>query len=770
MSSRIKTPSGDNIDTAHRASCLGAALLVSWVLANPALADGSQTCVAPERPLPVEEVTTERVFQNISFEGFSPISLSQPPGDPSRWIIAGRLGELFSFANDQAATQKTLVLDITDRMQYTDTVDDKVDSQQYGITSFAMHPQFPEQPFIYVAYNAKPSISDEVHSVVSRFTSSDGGQTFNSSSEQTVISIAQQRFTHHIGQILFGPDGYLYIGLGDGGKQNAQDLNDLRGSVLRIDVDQGTPYAIPPDNPLVGSGYREEIYAWGFRNPWRFTFDSATGQLWLGDVGALFWEEVDLVESGGNYGWPIFEGLSCFREEKYGCDATGLVEPVLTIEHPDARAIIGGYVYRGTQIPSLQGTYIFSDSEIRGVFFDEFGDPLWDVVAQTQENAHGFAEALDGELYLFNFQFPELYKLVATDLNPPPSTFPELLSETGCVDPFSPTVPAPGLIPYTVNTLLWSDGAEKGRWMALPDGASIDIAPDGNFEFPIDTVLMKNFAFGGIPHETRLLVRHDDGGWAGYSYEWNEDLTDAALLPAGKSKVIAPGLTWAYPSRNQCMECHTVAAGFGLGVEIPQLNGTFIYPATGTEGNQLDILDSLGLFSGGLPQSHPELPALASMTDDSVPLERRARSYLHTNCSGCHRPGGTVQSPIDFRFSTAIEDMNVCDVIPYIDDLGISEAKILSPGDPDNSIISVRLHSENLNRMPPLGVTIADVDAIAVIDAWISQTDVCVVYPDSDGDMWRDNVDNCPAIPNPDQADDDGDGRGNVCHGLPVGC
>lgn len=720
------------------------------------------TCLAPDRPPTTLDVTAQRVFEDLPLDGTKPISMQQPPGDPSRWFLASRLGGIYSFANVDTVNTLQNVVDLTDRMQFTSPGD----SQQDGIVGIALHPQFPASPYLFVGYNAKPSPADTIFSYVSRFTSTDGGQTFDEATETSVLTFEQlPGAAHHLDGLKFGPDGYLYISLGDGGNSAfSQDLTDIRGSVLRLDIDQGMPYTIPSDNPLVGTGNSEEIYAWGLRNPWRFTFDSVTGDLWLGDVGANTWEEINLVNSGDNFGWRIMEGNFCDASNPQ-CDMTGLELPVLAIEHPDANAIIGGYVYRGSEIPALYGTYVFGDStksEVRAMFFEQ-GQTTWETIATTPFPISSFAEGLDGEVYFLRHGWARIHKLVQTPTSESGGAFPGLLSETGCFDPLDPTKPASGLIPFTVNTALWSDGADKLRWMALPDGTTIDITPDGDFDFPIGTVLIKNFSFDAVPVETRLFVRHDDGGWAGYSYDWNDQLTDAVLLPGGKVEQVTPEITWTFPDRNQCLQCHTNVAGFSIGPEILQLNGKFLYPSTQVEANQLATLDHIGMFSTALPDQPSNLPALVPLAAGSAPVERKARSYLHANCSGCHQPGGPPPSAADFRFSNQIEEMNVCNAAPSNGDLGVPGATLLSPGNPANSIISLRLHALDGNRMPPLGTAVVDTDGTGVIDAWISQTDVCDIYADTDGDSVRDNVDNCQITANPDQADNDMDGSGDVC-------
>ncbi|RPJ58456.1 MAG: hypothetical protein EHM24_28700 [Acidobacteria bacterium] len=279
-----------------------------------------------------------------------------------------------------------------------------------------------------------------------------------------------------------------------------------------------------------------------------------------------------------------------------------------------------------------------------------------------------------------------------------------------------------GLIPYDVNSPLWSDGAQKERFLAVPDGKTIHVGPDGDWDFPEGSVLVKTFLLEGTRVETRLFMRHPDGVWAGYSYEWNDAQTDATLLDGSLEKQVA-GRTWYFPSRAECLRCHTTAAGRTLGLETAQLNRSLRYPDGGT-ANQLAVLDAMGMFDGGLGGSPEALPRLAEPGGQGSP-EARSRSYLHSNCSNCHRPGGPGGGAADLRFSTSFVDMRVCDQPPDHGDLGIAGARLLSPGQPERSILSARMHALGAGRMPPLASHQVDTASVQVVDAWIASLTTC---------------------------------------------
>jgi uncharacterized repeat protein (TIGR03806 family) len=317
----------------------------------------------------------------------------------------------------------------------------------------------------------------------------------------------------------------------------------------------------------------------------------------------------------------------------------------------------------------------------------------------------------------------------------------ELLSQTGCLDPRDPREPATGLIPYDVASPLWSDGARKRRFFALPDGAQIQVKDcrsqpqqcaaaggtpedDGHWTFPVGTVLVKSFEIGGHMVETRLLMRVNEFTWRGYSYEWNDAQTDASLLPdevGGKTKVLSQAggdQTWHFPARDQCLQCHTQAAGISLGLSTPQLNRDFRYPS-GVTSNQLDTLEHIALFARPLERLDA-LPSPAAADG----AQERARSYLHANCANCHRPQGSFEG-IDLRYQTPLAGTGLCNQPPEKGDLGVAGALRLVPGMPDRSLLSLRMHTTEMGRMPQIGTTVVDGLAVQLIDDWIRAMTSC---------------------------------------------
>jgi uncharacterized repeat protein (TIGR03806 family) len=689
------------------------------------------TCRAPDRPVLGEALAVTRPWPSLQVR--SPLLMLQEPGAARMYVIE-RGGRIVRFAKDDAAVVTPEVFgDIN--VVTTDTGND-----ERGLLGMAFHPDWPEVEEVFLAYQGFGRNEAEAN-IVSRFRLSPDG-TLDESSEEVLLFIDDFAGNHNGGMIAFSPTDpcrtCLYYGTGDGGfggdpRENGQNPGTLLSKILRIDVaraEGGRAYGIPPDNPFVGvPDFLPEIWAMGFRNPWRWSFDRETGALWLGDVGQGAVEEIDLVEAGGNYGWNIREGTDCFDDRNGDCGRGGLIPPVTEYRHANGRiSVTGGYVYRGAAVPGLAGTYLYADfgtGEIFALFFDAQGRPSPEVVLDLSTRIASFSEDRDGELYVLDHVTGRIERLVAAG-SPPADDFPVRLSETGCTDPLDARRPASGLIPYGVNHPLYSDGADKDRWVALPDGALASILEDGDIDFPNGTVFMKDFVAAGKRVETRLLVRHDDGEWAGYSYEWDEAGTDAVLVaPGGKTRTLANGLRWSFPSRNGCLACHTDAGRRVLGFEIAQLNGGFFYEATGRLANQLKTLDAIGLFDGPLPGALQDLPALAPLTSPAASVEEKARSYLHVNCAICHQPGGIGVANTDWRAHIAFGDMALCDVPPSEGDLGVVGARRLAPGDPERSLLSIRMKKLGAGRMPLLGSNVVDGAGTAAIDQWIRSVLLC---------------------------------------------
>lgn len=289
-----------------------------------------------------------------------------------------------------------------------------------GLLGLAFHPDYRRNGLFFVDYT-----NPQGNTVVARYKVSSDPDRADPASAQTLLTVEQPYANHNGGMIAFGPDKYLYIGLGDGGgggdpQNNAQNLNSLLGKILRIDVNKsegGKPYGIPSDNPFVNrQGARPEIWSYGWRNPWRFSFDRQTGDLWVGDVGQNKWEEIDLQpagKGGGNYGWRLLEGTHCYNPQS-GCDREGLMPPVLEYGHDLGNSVTGGYRYRGKAIPALQGAYIYGDFGSGRIWAATESGGKWTSkeIFKDGMNFSSFAEDPDGELYAIDLG-GLIYKIVA---------------------------------------------------------------------------------------------------------------------------------------------------------------------------------------------------------------------------------------------------------------------------------------------------------------------------------------------------------------------
>jgi len=329
----------------------------------------------------------QSVWQPLTSHRFEqPIAMRQPPGSDD-WYVIEKAGRIWK----QDGQGFRLFADLSRQIESG--------PGEAGLLGMAFHPGFARNHRLFLSYTVR---SRPLRSVIAEYQVVDG--RLSGEAPRLLLQVEQPYSNHNSGQIAFGPDGYLYISLGDGGaggdpKHNGQNPHTLLGSLLRIDVDHGRPYAIPPDNPFAGGGGRPEIYAYGLRNPWGWGFDRLTGQLWLADVGQDRWEEVDRIQAGGNYGWNLKEGRHCYARTP--CDPAGLLEPVLEYSHDQGCSITGGYVYRGRAVPQLRGRYLYADycsGRVWAYDIEAGGEPV--AIASLGGHPSGFAEDHQGELYL----------------------------------------------------------------------------------------------------------------------------------------------------------------------------------------------------------------------------------------------------------------------------------------------------------------------------------------------------------------------------------
>lgn len=729
--------------------------------------DTSRVLGSPD-PLPLEPV---RVFPKLKFE--RPVEATHAGDGSGRIFVVEQKGIIRVFKNDESVSEAKTFLDLSEVTRR--------DGNEEGLLGFAFHPRYAENGKFYVYYSVTPRAS-----IVSAFTvSKDDPDRADRESEEKLMHFPQPYENHNGGSMKFGPDGYLYLGLGDGGlrddpHKNAQNLGRMLGKILRIDVDhrdEELPYAVPRDNPFVGHKLpngtgatekvaRGEVWAYGFRNPWRLSFDRKTGELWTGDVGQDRFEEIDLVERGGNYGWSLREGRHNFEPES-PAKPTGLIDPLVEYFHGEGQSVTGGIVYRGTKLAGYEGAYFYADY-LSGAIWTLRLDDLKRVaanrqVARTELTPAAFGEDQDGEILICSFD-GGLYRLRPReiDLQAVSEAFPKKLSETGLFASVPENVPAAGLVPYELNVPFWSDFAVKDRYVALPKEKSVKFEENEGWEFPVGTVFVKTFWLhrdrvnmaDAVRMETRLLVNAPEG-WVGYTYVYDEDQRDAVLIDAGITRTIPiktdAGIVqqhYYFPSRTDCMTCHTKKEGFVLGPETPQMNRALSYH--GKTENQIELWKRLEMFveepkkeakkfaqypdwgfgnldrSGGAEDSSRRSDAtMRHSLDDAlrVPegadIETLARAWLDVNCAMCHQPEGIAPGKRDFRFDTKLEKMNIVDIAPAQMRRRPEGTKLIAPGKPELSELLRRIQSDYPLQMPPVATNLVDPKGSAVIERWI---------------------------------------------------
>jgi uncharacterized repeat protein (TIGR03806 family) len=683
---------------------------------------------SPDPPLPY---TVEKTFTNITWQ--QPIFITAEPGTDRLFIIehsteSNKPSRILRLRDDPNTAQVETFFAATNQVIY----------------SFAFHPAYRTNGYIYLFANGPTPETNRLNRI-SRFTvERDSPERCDPQSEQVIIE--WRSMGHDGGGLAFGHDGMLYISSGDGSTDSddwgtGQDLSDLTGGVLRIDVDHpnGTqPYSVPRDNPFIGlKGARPENWAYGLRNPWRLAIDQKTGQIWTGNNGQDFWETAHLVRRGENYGWSVYEGSHAFYlNRKLG--PTPVVLPTIEHGHSEARSLTGGVVYYGDELPEVAGAYVYGDfstGKIWGTRHNGKRVSWQEELASTELAITAFAVDQGGQLLIADYYAGGIYRLIRASRQSITAKFPTRLSETGLFRSTKAHQVQPGVIPYSVNAPGWADGASVERFIALPGDTRIGYASTGGWNFTNGAVLVQTLSLereAGNPAsrrriETRLLVRQG-GQWTGYSYAWNDKQSDATLIrKTGDQKELAikdrsaPGgirrQVWHFPSRAECSACHSRAANFVLGLMESQMNKVHDYD--GVKDNQLRAFEHIGLFTNALPHPPAELTKQVNPYNPDERLEARARSYLHANCSVCHVAAGGGNSKMILSLSTNLGDMNVIGARPQHDTFGIPDAMLIAPGDPDRSILYQRLSRRGRGQMPPVVISRADGQAIALFRDWI---------------------------------------------------
>ncbi|MEM9717992.1 MAG: discoidin domain-containing protein [Bacteroidota bacterium] len=691
-------------------------------------------------------------------------------------------GKIYLYHTDSSNPTPVLLGDIAPDFNFT--------SNRFGLKGIAFHPEYgqvgsPNSQYIYISY-----ITNEPKKRLSRFTISPSSGQMDLSTELIMIeNILPGGSYHSFGEIDFGQDGFLYLPTGDGhgggfGPYAGSPISDtimnmvqridhnLVGGVLRIDVDKdstkshaprkvlpqdfpdefsGVGYWIPNDNPwqATDGSLMEEYYSLGHRNPWKLTIDPLTGIPWVGEVGPHNGEELNRIIKGNNYGWPYRVGstgeINWDRTPPTAPEPNPflgpLTGPIFSSERSEGRSMMVGCVYRGEKWPELYGKVLTGDAVTGNQWLVDYnsqtGQTDIEELPQWPSRAWTIFESPEGDILMVrtNGTISQLTRNSGTSVG-----IPARLSETGAFSNLSTLSPASGLIPYTVNTPLWSDRAMKKRWISLANDGTFDASSEqvvfankDPWQFPEGTVIIKHFELPIDERnptitsrlETRFLVIGAAGRAYGVTYKWRVDGSDADLVLDGDDQNFTVTdvagqsytQTWHYPSTSECLTCHNGNAGYVLGVNTQQLNGDFTYPSSGVTDNQLETWAHLGIFDSPIGEVE-SLIRNVHLGSSTAINQYKVRSYLDANCAFCHRPGGT-DAAFDGRLKTRFESQGLLNT--PVQSAGSQGEFVLLAGDTQHSELWVRDNSVGADAMPPLGKSIVDQEYMNVLSEWIEE-------------------------------------------------
>jgi glucose/arabinose dehydrogenase len=712
--------------------------------------------------LPIYGLAISNAFPGVTFS--NPICIASPPGETNRLFVLERAGRVTVITN-LAAPNRTLFMDISSRV---------ITAGEQGLLGIAFHPNYAANGYFYLFYSLVTNSTGTTmtNERVSRFQTSPSNPNVGMvASELPLITQADDFSNHNGGDLHFGPDGYLYISLGDEGMQNDAGNNSQRidkdffSGILRIDVDKlagnlppnphaslmnATNYFVPADNPFVGATQfngitltnpvRTEYWAVGLRNPWRFSFDPVTGTLYCGDVGGSLREEVDVIVKGGNYGWAYREGTIAGPKSAQAPPGFTSIPPITEYNHGSAtnqgNSITGGVMYRGTRVPPLDGKYVFADDVSGNVWtLTPNGTntvPFQAIFSGTTRDPDIVAFGIDpsnGDVLMADIVQNRISRIVYAPTNgaPPPPT----LAQTGAFSDLVNLTPNPGIVEYDVNVPQWADNAITRHWFTITNVSSrMGFRATNSWQFVSSVAWIQHFELemtNGVPEsrrriETRFLVRDAAGAGYGVTYRWNSP-TNAVLVPvegANENLAINDGgimrdQLWHYPAQSECVTCHNAASGRALGFNTPQLNRNFLYP-NGVTDNQIRALDNVNYFGPPRPTNFNLLITLARSDDESWSAEYRSRSYLMANCAQCHLAG--TNGAWDGRIYNPISLVNLING-RLTNSAGDANNRVVVPGDTAHSMLLTRLASTGPDKMPPLGAFLVDTQAVSLLTSWI---------------------------------------------------
>jgi len=741
--------------TCRRGLCLGylLSLVFSLVFYRVVLSEESQATQNANRvpwtssrlvgtPEPPNPYLLVPAFPNLKFDEPMQVRWS---AELQRYFVCELHGKIWSFTPQENKDAADLVIDLRSDLK---SFDAKRSNGVQDVYSIVLDPDFSENRYIYVCmvFSTKLGKPLDDGTRVSRFTIV--GESIPKIDLQSEVPIIEWLAGGHNGcDLLFDNTGCLLISTGDATEpsppdrlKTGQDISDLLSSILRIDVRGATkerPYQIPQDNPFLNvPKARAEVWAFGFRNPWRMSIDLATNTLIAGDVGWEKWEMIHRIEKGGNYGWSVREGNELIQDDA-PMGPSPIKAPWVALSHAEAASITGGFVYRGTKLKAIQGHYLFGDwvnGRVWAIPFDQ-SDSQREVASSTLRLIAFEPDAHGEPLIVNHLKQTTLYRLVNNDLYEQQTvesqTFPRRLSETGLFQSVAEQIPAGGVLRFSINHPMWQDGASAAHYLGLPNDSTIKVYQvpqalenmamfESRLHYPAGAVLAKSIRWKERLVETQLL--HFDGSrWHGYSYIWNEDQSDAELAPREGKELILQDESpkrWRVHSRTECFQCHNPWPETTLAFTPEQL-----HQESRGEDSAWVRLKRQGfvqtLDAKREPTSAENCVRITLRGDKAASIEDRARSYLHVNCAHCHQFGAGTGVAIQLRRPDSLESMKMLSKTPEKGAFGIKDAKIIEAGRPETSILLYRMASSSVGRMPHIGSREVDFEAIALIAEWI---------------------------------------------------